>query len=90
MRKGVGIILGLLIVAVLISVVGMAAIFFAARGGPDIRDNATLYLQVDGSLAEVESGGVVGQFIGSEPTLRSTVDALRKAAADTGIVHNTA
>ncbi|MDQ3170383.1 MAG: signal peptide peptidase SppA, partial [Acidobacteriota bacterium] len=84
-RKGVGVILGLLIVAVLISVLGMAAIFFAARGGPDIRDNATLYLQVDGSLSEVESGGVVGQFIGTEPTLRSTIDSLRKAAVDTRI-----
>ena len=81
-RKGVGIILGLLGIAVLISLLGMAAIFFAARGGPDVRDNATLYLQVDGNLSEIEPGGVVGQFLGAQPTLRSAVDALRKAAVD--------
>ena len=81
-RKGVGIILGLLGIAVLISLLGMAAIFFAARGGPAVRDDATLYLQVDGNLSEIEPGGVVGQFLGAQPTLRSAVDALRKAAAD--------
>lgn len=64
----------------------MAAIFFAARGGPDIRDNATLYLQIDGSsLSEIEPGGVVGQFLGATPTLRSAIDALRKAAVDSRI-----
>lgn len=85
-RKGVGVILGLLLVAVLVSVLGMAAIFFAARGGPDIRDNATLYLVVDGSsLSEIEPGGVVGQFLGASPTLRSAVDALRKAAVDSRV-----
>lgn len=60
----------------------MAAIFLAARGGPDVRDNATLFLTVDGALSEIEPGGVVGQFIGTPPTLRSTIDALRKAAVD--------
>lgn len=81
-RKGVGIILGLLGIAVFISLLGMAAIFFAARGGPNVRDNATLFLQVDGNLSEIEPGGVVGQFLGAQPTLRSAVDALRKAAVD--------
>ena len=28
-----------------------------ARGGPDIRDNATLFLQLDGNLSEIEPGG---------------------------------
>ncbi|MDQ3070115.1 MAG: signal peptide peptidase SppA [Acidobacteriota bacterium] len=82
LRKGVGLILGLICVAVLISVIGMAAIFFASRGGPDIRDNATLYLPVDGTLSEIEPAGVVSQFMGSAPTVRSVVDALRKAAVD--------
>jgi len=82
LRKGVGLILGLILVAVLISAAGMALIFFAARGGPQIRDNATLYLTVDPDLAEIEPGGVVNQFIGSQPTLRSVVDSLRKAAVD--------
>jgi protease-4 len=85
-RKGVGVILGLLLLAVFVSVLGMAAIFFAARGGPAVRDNATLYLQIDGgNLSEIEPGGVVGQFLGSSPTLRSAVDALRKAAVDSRV-----
>jgi len=82
LRKGVGLILGLILVAVLISAAGMALIFFAARGGPQVRDNATLYLTVDPDLAEIEPGGVVNQFIGSQPTLRGVVDSLRKAAVD--------
>src|SRR5688500_17194777 len=60
----------------------MALIFFAARGGPDIRDNATLFLPIDPNLSEIEPGGVVSQFVGSQPTLRSVVDSLRKAAVD--------
>ena len=82
LRKGVGIILALIFVAVLISAAGMALIFFAARGGPQVRDNATLFLPIDGNLSEVEPGGVVSQFMGAQPTLRSTIDALRKAAVD--------
>jgi len=81
-RKGVGLILGLILVAVLVSAAGMALIYFAARGGPEVRDNATLYLQVDPTLVEVEPGGVVSQFMGTQPTVRSVVDALRKAAVD--------
>jgi hypothetical protein len=46
----------------------------SAGGGPLITDNATLYLPVDASLAEIEPGGVVSQFIGTEHTLRSFVD----------------
>lgn len=82
LRKGVGLILGLIFVAILISAAGMALIFFAARGGPDIRDNATLFLPIDPNLSEIEPGGVVSQFIGEQPTLRSVVDSLRKAAVD--------
>ncbi|HUF23560.1 MAG TPA: signal peptide peptidase SppA [Vicinamibacterales bacterium] len=82
LRKGVGLILALIVVAVLISAAGMALIFFAARGGPQVKDNATLFLQVDPNLSEIEPGGVVGQFIGTQPTLRSVVDMLRKAAVD--------
>ncbi|MEX2273201.1 MAG: signal peptide peptidase SppA [Vicinamibacterales bacterium] len=82
LRKGVGLVLGLILVALLISAAGMALIFMAARGGPQIRDNATLYLSIDPNLAEIEAGGVVSQFIGAEATLRSLIDALRKAAVD--------
>ena len=63
----------------------MALMFMAARGGPDIRDNATLYLPIDPNLSEIEAGGVISQFTGAEPTLRSVVDALRKAAVDSRI-----
>jgi protease-4 len=85
LRKGVGLVLGLILVAFLISAAGMALIFMAARGGPQVKDNATLYLAIDASLSEIEPGGVVGQFIGTTPTLRSVVDSLRKAAVDSRI-----
>lgn len=85
LRKGAGLVIGLILVALLISAVGMALIFMASRGGPQIRDNATLYLPVDPNLSEIEAGGVVSQFIGAEPTLRGVVDSLRKAAVDSRI-----
>jgi protease IV len=85
LRKGVGLVLGLILVAVLISAAGMALIYLAARGGPQIKDNATLYLPIDPDLSEIEPGGVVSQFIGQEPTLRSLIDGLRKAAVDSRI-----
>jgi protease-4 len=85
LRKGVGIVIGLIFVALLISAAGMALIFMASRGGPQIKDNATLYLPIDPNLSEIEAGGVVSQFIGTEPTLRSVIDALRKAAVDSRI-----
>jgi protease IV len=82
LRKGVGLIVGLILLAVFISAVGMTLIFFAARGGPQVKDNATLFLQIDPDLSEIEPGGVVGQFLGTQPTVRSMVDSLRKAAVD--------
>ena len=42
----------------------------------------TLLLNVGDDLQEVEPSGVLGQFLEAPPTVRSVVDALRKASVD--------
>ncbi len=49
---------------------------------PQIASNSTLLLSVGGDLQEVEPSGVIGQFLEAPPTVRSVVDALRKASVD--------
>ena len=51
-------------------------------GGPQVSSNSTLLLEVSGDLQETEPGGVLGQFLEAPPTVRSIVDALRKASVD--------
>lgn len=82
LRRGAGLVLGLILVAVVLSFGALAVLVAATRRGPAVRSNSTLFLQVSGDLAETEPGGLVGQFIEAPPTLRGMVDALRKAKVD--------
>ncbi len=50
--------------------------------GRRFRPTRRCFLEVGGDLQEAEPGGVLGQFLVAPPTVRSTVDALRKAAVD--------
>ena len=52
---------------------------------PRIERNSTLVLRVSGDLQEIEPGGVIGQFFEAQPTVRSLVDALRKAKVDSRV-----
>ena len=54
----------------------------AVGRGPQISSNSTLLLEVSGDLLETEPSGVLGQFLEGPPTVRSVVDALRKASVD--------
>jgi protease-4 len=81
-RRGVWIVLVLIIVAVAISAAGLVAMAVLVGREPQVSGNSTLVLRVGGDLAEVEAGGVLGQFLESAPTVRSVVDALRKAKVD--------
>ena len=49
---------------------------------PQITGNSTLVLRIGGELQEMEPAGVIGQFFEAPPTVRSIVDALRKAKVD--------
>ena len=82
MRRGVAFVLTLIVLAVIVSVLAMATIFLVVGREPDVSANSALVLRVRGDLAEAEPGGVVSQLIEAPPTLRSTIDALRKAKVD--------
>jgi protease-4 len=81
-RRGVAFVLSLIIVAVLLSAAGVAALYFVASREPDVQARSTLVLDVDGLLSEIEPRGIIGEFIEPPPTVRSIVDNLRKAEVD--------
>ena len=84
-RHGVRFVLTFLIVAVIFSMLGVAATYFFVARGPSVPGNATLVLRVPGGLAEMTRGGLLGQLFEAPPTLRSVVDSLRKAAVDSRV-----
>jgi protease-4 len=81
-RRGVWVVLVLILIAVVVSVAGLLFAFLLVGREPPVGGNSTLVLKVGGDLEEVEPGGVIGQFIEAPPTVRSMVDALRKAKVD--------
>ena len=81
-RRGVWIVLVLIILAVAISAMGLVAMALFVGREPQVSTNSTLVLKIGGDLQEMEPGGVIGQFLEAPPTVRSLVDSLRKAKAD--------
>jgi protease-4 len=80
-RRGVVVVLVLILVAVAISTAGLLFMGLAVGRGSQIPSNSTLLLEVSGGLEETEPGGL-GVFLQAPPTVRSVVDALRKASVD--------
>ena len=81
-RRGVWIVLVLIVAAVAISAMGLLAMALFVGRAPQVSGNSTLVLKIGGDLQEMEPGGVIGQFFEAPPTVRSIVDALRKAKVD--------
>ncbi|MEO7270990.1 MAG: signal peptide peptidase SppA [Vicinamibacterales bacterium] len=84
-RRGVVLVIGLILAAIAVSVTGLVVTALLVGREPRIDRNSTLVLRVGGDLQEMEPGGVIGQFFVGQPTVRSLVDALRKAKVDTRI-----
>jgi len=90
MRRGVGVVLTILILGILVSVGGMAMLFMMVGRQPSVVSNSVLTLRIEGDLEETSSYSVFGG-IGSRrpPSVRSLVENLHKAKVDsriTGIV----
>ena len=81
-RRGVVLVLFLILAAVAVSVTGLVFTALLVGREPRIARSSTLVLRVSGDLQEMESDGVIGQFFDGQPTVRSLVDALRKAKVD--------
>jgi protease-4 len=81
-RRGVWIVLVLIVAAVGISAMGLLAMALFVGRAPQVSGNSTLVLKIGGDLQETEPGGVIGQLFEAPPTVRSIVDSLRKAKVD--------
>ena len=66
LRRGAGLVLGLILGAVVLSFGVLALLVATAGRGPLVGSNSTLFLHVGGDLAETEPGGLVGQFLEAE------------------------
>lgn len=85
-RRGFTILFTLLGIAVFLSMTAFVALYLLFGREPAIASNSTLVLQVGGDLAELAPADVVGYLRGVRtPTVRSFVDNLRKAKADSRI-----
>ncbi len=81
-RRGVALVLVLIVAAILISAAGLVMMAVFVGREPQITDHSTLVLKIGGDLQETEPGGVLRQIFESQPTVRSLVEALRKAKVD--------
>ena len=81
-RRGVWLVIALIFVAVMVSAAALAFTSLLIGREPHVSGNSALLLKVNGDLQEVEPGGVLGQFFEAPPTVRSVVEALRKAKVD--------
>jgi protease IV len=81
-RRGVWLVILLIVLAISISAIGLLLLTSAVGREPDVSSNSTLLLRIGGDLNEMEPGGVLGQFIEAPPTVRSTVEMIRKAKID--------
>jgi protease-4 len=81
-RRGVLVVLTLIFLAVLVSAVAVLVIATFAGAPAPIPADATLHVKIDAPLGEVEPADVVSQFLRRGPTLRETVDLIRKAKTD--------
>jgi protease-4 len=82
-RRGLVIIFTLLGIAVFVSFIGLAAMYFLIGREPSIPSNAVLTMSIGGDLAELPPSDVVAYVRGARtPTVRSIVDDLRKAKVD--------
>ena len=85
-RRGFAVIFTVLGIAFVVSIAGFALLYVLLGREPAVPGNSVLVLRVGGDLAEVESGDVVGFLRGARtPTVRSVIDSLRKAKADSRI-----
>jgi len=87
MKRGVGLVLILLLLAVLLSSAAMATLYFLVSPQPRVAERSTLVLRPGGELYEVVPDDVFQFVARSEArTVRGYVDALRKAKVDERIV----
>ncbi len=83
LRRGLGLVLALIGVAVLVSFTLLALLYMGVSRGPTVPRTASLVLRPGGDLPELPPDDVVGQFFAQESdSVRTLVDSLRYAKND--------
>lgn len=83
MRRGLGLVLMILLLAVFVSVAGMAVLMLVAGREPAVAADSVLEQRVEGDLADATSENVFDSLLsGRRQGVRAIVDNLRKAKAD--------
>ena len=73
MRRGIWVVIVLIVLAVSVSAIGMLLLISAVGREPQVSSNSTLVLRI---------GGDLGPFMEGAPTVRGVVEMLRKAKTD--------
>jgi protease IV len=85
-RRGIFLVLLLIFLGTLASIAGWIFLsLFAAAPPPSVPANATLYLPIQAPFSELETNDVLSQFVRRPPTLRQTIEAIRKAKIDSRV-----
>jgi protease-4 len=81
-RRGVVLVVILIVLAVMVS--GGAVLLLALLAGApaSVPENAALHVRVEAPFSEIEPSDVLSQFLPQRPTLRQTVDLIRRAKTD--------
>jgi protease-4 len=76
--------LSVVVLCVVVGLMAMIGAWMVVRRGPSIPDHSTLVLRIGGELVETPPNDVLGQVTGGAraQTVRSYVDALRRAKTD--------
>lgn len=83
--RGVRFIIAFLLLAVVTSVIGIAAIYSALSAEPAVVSNSVLLLRVSGGMNERQANPLIASLRGGGTTVQSVVDSLRKAKVDSRI-----
>ncbi len=83
--RGVKVIVVFLLSAVVVSMAGMATMYFMVSRAPSVASNSVLVLRVPGGLSERQANPLLTSLMGDGPTVQSVVNSLRKAKVDTRI-----
>lgn len=84
-RRGVVLILSLILLAMFVSAVGLLLLASFARPTVSVPSSATLEMSIEAPWSEIEPAEVLQQLLGAKPSLRETIDTIRRAKADSRI-----
>ena len=81
-QRGVKVIIFFLLLAVVVSMTGLAAMYFMVSRAPSVASNSVLVLPIPGGLSERQGNPLLASLVGDGPTVQSVVNSLRKAKVD--------